>query len=156
MTHFLFTAICAILLNTGAYSAPADTLNQYVIDNQAVENFDGSQLVGEKIVSYDILTVEKEGKIIRIHEIKTWRKSQPVWIIDGKVASRTVFEGLDPKAIKSISVLKANNIRIQSYEKYGDISGGVIVVELNDPGTYTPSNAESKPALHIRINGNQD
>ena len=46
MTHFLFTALCALLLNAGA---PADTLNHYVIDNQPVANFDGSQLLGDKI-----------------------------------------------------------------------------------------------------------
>ena len=70
MTHFLFTALCALLLNAGA---PADTLNHYVIDNQPVENFDGSQLLGEKIEGYDITTVEKDGQVIRIHQIRTQR-----------------------------------------------------------------------------------
>ena len=142
MTHFLFTALCAFLLNAGA---PADTLNHYVIDNQPVENFDGSQLLGEKIEGYDITTVEKDGQVIRIHQIRTQRGSEPLYIIDGKAVPATVFQSLDPKSIESISVYKGNGA--QAYEKYGNTANGVIVVNLKEPGTYTPSGEK----LQVRI-----
>ena len=142
MTHFLFTALCALLLNAGA---PADTLNHYVIDNQPVENFDGSQLLGEKIEGYDITTVEKDGQIIRVHQIRTQRGSEPLYIIDDKAVSATVFQSLDPKAIERINVYKGNGA--QAYEKYGNTANGVIVVNLKEPGTYTPSGEK----LQVRI-----
>jgi hypothetical protein len=142
MTHFLFTALCALLLNAGA---PVDTLNHYVIDNQPVENFDGSQLLGEKIEGYDITTVEKDGQIIRIHQIRTQRGSEPLYIIDDKAVSATVFQSLDPKAIERINVYKGNGA--QAYEKYGNTANGVIVVNLKEPGTYTPSGEK----LQVRI-----
>lgn len=142
MTHFLFTALCALLLNA---SAPADTINHYVIDSQPVENFDGSQLLGEKIEGYDITTVEKDGQVIRIHQIRTQRGSEPLYIIDGKAVTATVFQSLDPKAIERINVYKGNNA--QAYEKYSNTANGVIVVNLKEPGTYTPSGEK----LQVRI-----
>ena len=142
MTHFLFTALCALLLNAGT---PADTLNHYVIDNQPVENFDGSQLLGEKIEGYDITTVEKDGQVIRIHQIRTQRGSEPLYIIDGKAVSATVFQSLDTKAIERIDVYKGNGA--QAYEKYGKTANGVIVVKLKEPGTYTPSGER----LQVRV-----
>ena len=148
MTHFLFTALCAFLLNAGApitSNAPADTLNHYVIDNQPVANFDGSQLLGEKIEGYDITTVEKDGQIIRIHQIRTQRGSEPLYIIDDKAVPATVFQSLDTKAIERIDVYKGNGA--QAYEKYGNTANGVIVVKLKEPGTYTPSGDK----LQVRI-----
>ena len=142
MTHFLFTALCALLLNAGA---PADTLNHYVIDNQPVENFDGSQLLGEKIEGYDITTVEKDGQVIRIHQIRTQRGSEPLYIIDDKAVPATVFQSLDTKAIERIDVYKGNGA--QAYEKYGNTANGVIVVKLKESGTYTPSGDK----LQVRI-----
>lgn len=145
MTHFLFTALCALLLNAGA---PADTLNHYVIDNQPVENFDGSQLLGEKIEGYDITTVEKDGQVIRIHQIRTQRGSEPLYIIDGKAVSATVFQSLDTKAIERIAVYKGNGA--QAYEKYGNTANGVIVINLKEPGTYTPSGEKIKVHISAR------
>jgi hypothetical protein len=150
MTHFLFTALCALLLNAGApttATVPVDTLNHYVIDNKPVANFDGSQLLGEKIEGYDITTVEKDGQVIRVHQIRTQRGSlsQPLYILDGNAVSATVFQSLDTKAIESISVYKGNGA--QAYEKYGNTTNGVIVVNLKEPGTYTPSGEK----LQVRI-----
>lgn len=154
MTHFLFTALCALLLNTGVSTtpavsaAPADTLTRYVIDNQPIENFDGRQLVGEKIVTYHILTDEKDGQVIRTHQITTQRGLEPLYIIDGKVVLATVFQSLDTKAIERIDVYKGN--AAQAYEKFGNTGNGVIVIYLKQPGTYTPSGEQPK----VIIRGN--
>ncbi|MCR5710040.1 MAG: hypothetical protein K6G79_06115 [Bacteroidales bacterium] len=148
MTLFLFTALSALLLNTGVSitpvvsAAPADTLNRYVIDNQPIENFDGRQLVGEKIVTYHILTDEKDGQVIRTHQITTQKGLEPLYIIDGKAVSAADFQGLATKAIERIDVYKGN--AAQAYEKYGNTGKGVIVISLKQPGTYTPSGEQPK------------
>lgn len=156
MTHFLFTALSALLLNAGVSTTPvvsaasADTLMRYIIDNQPIENFDGRQLVGEKIVTYHILTEEKDGQVIQTHQITTQRGLEPLYIIDGKAASAPVFQSLDTKAIERIDVYKGK--AAQSYEQYGNTANGVIIIYLKQPGTYTPSPSGEQPKVIIRSN----
>ena len=149
MLSLILSTLSAAIFSVGILTAPADTLNHYVIDNKPVENFDGSQLEGRKIESYSITVVtndsEKPSKVYRLHEIVTDQGSkptQPLYIIDGKIVTEAEFQGLDPKSIKSLTVLKGNSA--QAYEKYGNTANGVIDVKLKATGTFTPSGQKMK------------
>ena len=156
MTCFLFSALCALILNTGILTAPADTLHHYVIDSKPVENFDGSQLTGVKIESYNILTlVQEDGKVVRIHDITTDRNAaasegntKPLIIIDGKVCTEEEMQQLDPQSVASMHVFKGN--AAQSYEKYGNTANGVIYIELKEPGSFKPSGKTLENHIIIR------
>ena len=79
--------LLSLLLVSGlAQAAPlmwaADTLNRYVIDSVPVENFDGTQLEGKTIVSYQLRLVAISPEVaLRVHDIRTGavqvRKSNP-------------------------------------------------------------------------------
>lgn len=74
MNTLILSVFCALALNSAAAGpAASDTTDFYIIDNRKIENFDGTQLVGKKIVSYEIkLTAGKHGKsVYRMHEIHT-------------------------------------------------------------------------------------
>ncbi len=131
------------LLQAEAVAAVPDTLNLYVIDKQMVSQFDGSQLVGKKIVAYRIttgtLTAGSSGKdIVRIHDIQTEgagnlsirvasaRLADPAYVIDGKQVSKEVFEQLKPSRIHSVEVVK--NVSREDVKKYAGWENGVILV----------------------------
>ena len=78
MKHlYLLTLLAALVCGSGILRAeplmePADTVNHYVIDNQSIRNFDGSQLIGKKIVSYQVTTVvthQNIGELDALYEI---------------------------------------------------------------------------------------
>lgn len=73
MTTTILSALCAITLGTVNISATTDTVNVYTVDYQQVKNFDGSQLVGKKIESYNIATIDvlESGKVVKVHSIIT-------------------------------------------------------------------------------------
>lgn len=148
--------LLSLLLISGfAQAAPfmwgADTLNHYVIDNVPVESFDGSQLEGKTIVSYQLqlVTVSPE-EAIRIHDIRTKaiqvrkksaEQADPVYVINGKQASKKAFENLNPAAIKSITVAK--NGTPEEVKQYPGWENGVILVETKD-GTYSMADSKDR------------
>ena len=71
MTGLILSTICAAALNAAPMSAPADTVTNFVIDNVRVENFDGSQLIGKTIASYQITREEIQGVPLIFHIIMT-------------------------------------------------------------------------------------
>ena len=114
--------------------AASDTLDYYVINGRPVDRFDGSQVAGKKIVSYDItvITPANQGPV-RVHEITTEGYShppvtvtvrptgasdtvEPSYVIDGKQASKKEFERLNPAVIKSITVEKDGVIKVETKE----------------------------------------
>ena len=66
-------AICALNINASAMTASADTLDRYIINNQTIGRFDGSQLIGKTISDYKIVLAksESDGEVIRLHLIRT-------------------------------------------------------------------------------------
>ena len=76
MKTLIISVLCALALCSVPYGAEArpaqsDTLDRYVIDGVDVTGFDGSQLVGKTIQSYDV-TVSKSGRTVcRTHSIRT-------------------------------------------------------------------------------------
>lgn len=164
MKHlYLLTLLAALVCGSGILRAeplmePADTVNHYVIDNQSVRNFDGSQLIGKKIVSYQVTTVANGKEVIRIHDINTeegrskFQASMtydPVYVLDGKQIQKAEFEKLNPDAIKSMSVIKDGSR--EDVKKYVGWENGVILIETKKDGTpvFKTDNSEG-PRIIIR------
>ena len=146
---FLFALVSGNgILKAAPLTAASDTLNYYVINGQPVDKFDGSQVEGKKIVSYDItlITPPNQGPV-RVHEILTEGYSHPefsmkvrptgasdlvdpVYVIDGNKASKKEFEKLNPTEIKSITVVK--NGSQAEVKKYDGWENGVILVATSN------------------------
>lgn len=127
MLGIFLSAICALNINASAVTASVDTLDRYIINNQAVGRFDGSQLVGKTISYYKIFLTKgkSESGILRLHVILT----------DGRKA----------KEIEEKS----------STDGEGGSAGNVETVVTIDGKTYTNANStiiSSKAAIYI-ING---
>ena len=140
MKHFpilisLFSAVifsCGIL-QAAPYASAVDTLNHYIVDGRPLEQFDGTQLEGKKVISYKISTYRSPARgIIRLHEIQTEGvtvrgAAEPVYVVDGKAVSKKQFESLSPARIKSITINK--NVSKEEYGQYPGWENGVVLVE---------------------------
>ena len=140
----LFAVVCSHgVSQAAALVSPQDTINRYIIDNKTVEHFDGSQLEGKKIVTYNLSTSDSSNETIKIHYIRTdsaVKAVDPVFIIDGKQVTKKKFEKLNPSEIKSITILKKDS---PEAKQYSGSENGVILVE-------TRSNDEIKdPRINI-------
>lgn len=145
MLTSILSAICALSLGVSELSIQTDTVNVYIIDGKKVENFDGSQLVGKTISSYNIGKAEnsKNGPI-KIHIIKTddpnakkiavqdngdnKASSEPEVFVDGKKLSSVEFAKIKPEDIASVTIFKAGSKDALKWTKSKDKSA--MVVEL--------------------------
>ena len=139
MKHIAISLLLAVFCSYGTMNAaPAvrDTLNHYVIDNQPVDQFDGTQLEGKKIVSYRITSYTSPSVgPIKLHKIQTkgtGKPADPVYVIDGKQVSKRKYESLSPAEIKTITVVK--NGSQKEARKYPGWENGVIMVETKEDG----------------------
>ena len=71
MTGIVLSALCAVALGAASPSIQADTTDVYVIDYVEVKGFNGSQLVGKTISTYNINLSTEGSEIVRTHIIKT-------------------------------------------------------------------------------------
>ena len=97
MLGIFLSAICALNINASAMTASVDTLDRYIINNQAVGRFDGSQLVGKTISYYKIVLTKgnSESEIVRLHVIRTdGRKAK---VIEVKSSADGEEGGVPPK-----------------------------------------------------------
>ena len=141
----LFAVVCCFgLIRAVPCAAAQDTLarQRYVIDNKTVQQFDGSQLEGKKIVSYRISTINSPSKgVIWVHDIHTdaaVQSGEPIYVIDGKKVSKRKFENLSPSRIKSMTIVK--NGSVEAVKQYPGWENGVILVET----TADDSEADTK------------
>lgn len=137
-------------LNAASLTAPSDTLVQYFINGQRIEKFDGSQLLGKQIKSYeidDIISPYTHGPV-RIHSIVTedanlpepsqqirigtTQQVDPAFVIDGKQVTKKEFEALNPVKIESITIVK-NGVQ-EEVKKYAGWENGVILVVTKKDG----------------------
>ena len=138
-------------LDAAPLTAAPDTLQQYFINGQRVEKFDGSQLVGKTIEAYTIddIISPYTNSPVRVHSIVTEdanlpkpsstiqiRKASvqpdPVFVIDGKQVTKKEFENMNPAQIKSMTVIK--NGTLEEVKKYDGWENGVILVETKKDG----------------------
>ena len=146
MKHlYLLTLLAALVCGSGILRAEphevADTLNNYYIDRRPVPHFDGSQLVGKKIVSYQITTatVDNGKHTLKVHEIITeeYQNRQvapsPIFVLDGKQVTKDEIEGLNPLAIKNMTIIKDGSR--EDVKKYEGWENGVIFIETKKDGT---------------------
>ena len=130
-----FALLFAFVFSNGTLKAApliaaTDTLNFYVINGQPVADFDGSQIEGKKIATYDITVINPANQgPVRVHEITTEGYTHPAvsysirptgtpdmvnpsYVIDGKKVSKKEFESLNATQIKSITVEKDGVIKV--------------------------------------------
>ena len=147
----LLLALVSGNLKAASLTAAPDTLQQYFINGQRVEKFDGSQLVGKTIEAYTIddIISPYTNSPVRVHSIVTEgsnlpkpsstieiRKASgqpdPVFVIDGKRVTRKEFENMNPAQIKSMTVVK--NGTQEDVKKYEGWENGVILIETKKDG----------------------
>lgn len=75
-TILIAAAICAVAVGAEARTVKSDTVNQYVIDNHKVANFDGSQLNGKTVAKYSIETTNSGKSVVKVHKITTTGSAQ--------------------------------------------------------------------------------
>ena len=126
--------IAIVLFTPFAQAAPItarrDTVDRYVINNTPINCFDGSQLVGKKILSYNISTSTSGRIVINTHTIETdgaAKPASPAIVIDGRQSTQEEYAKLDPSTIKNVSVVK--NVRQEEYKKYVGWENGVILIQ---------------------------
>ena len=146
----LSVLVCGSLKAAPLTAAP-DTLQQYFINGQRVEKFDGSQLVGKTVEAYTIddIISPYTNSPVRVHSIVTEdanlpkpssaiqiRKSSgqpdPAFVVDGKQVTKKDFEALNPTKIKSMTVVK--NGAQEDVKKYAGWENGVILIETKKNG----------------------
>ena len=135
LTTFLFSLLCAFA-PTEVVSAASDTTTFYFIDYEKIDaaDFNGSQLVGKKIVAYtvdtikavsvndDLLIRQGEDRLIIMHHIETeegpkqpdkmenhiiyLQNQEPLYVVDGVVVAAKEVKKMDMQTVESISILK--------------------------------------------------
>lgn len=173
MKKLLLISIC---LFAGAFMLSAQK-TVYVIDNETVEHFDGSQLKGKTVKDYKITTSGTGRKAVTVHAITTspsffsvsgtfkpleslqaidtttfikpaFRKI--VYIIDGEVHEEaSAFNSISPFDIENITVLKEGS---PEQRKYGE---NVIVMKITTKKDKTDMKEVLKrlPGVKIEADG---
>ena len=132
MTSFILSAVCALALGAASPSVQADTTDVYIIDYAEVKGFNGSQLVGKTVSTYNINLVTEGSQTFRRHIIKTvlsgntvkveeggWSSgleglvsltpeemNNAVFFLNGARVSRTTFNYMDTGTIADVKTLK--------------------------------------------------
>ena len=140
---FILSSICALALNSAAMPAQQDTVDRYVINNEKIEKFDGSQLEGKTVKSYSIIlaTGDAGTTVYRVHDISTEQNTitikgvsaetsgtKPLYIVDGKEMEKGSTLSIAPDKIASIKVFKPGSREAAVYGEKGD--NGVVVVSI--------------------------
>jgi len=132
MISTILSAICALALGAASPSVQADTTDVYVIDYVEVKDFNGSQLVGKSISTYNINLTTSGSETVRTHIIKTVlsgnnpgigtgggkssgldglvslspeEMNNAVFFLDGARVSRTTFNNMDTGTITDIKTI---------------------------------------------------
>ena len=149
MKKILLLSICLLI---GAWTLSAQQ-TIYIIDNETVENFDGSQLKDKTIRDYKITTKGSGRNAITVHAITTWQsvlsvtgsfksleplapidstvriinpaKRQIVYVIDGVPhETASAFNSISPLDIDNITVIKDGS---PEQRKYGENIGVIVI-----------------------------
>ncbi|MGM9773701.1 MAG: hypothetical protein ACI3Y2_00620 [Candidatus Egerieousia sp.] len=79
MLTSILSAFCALALGAASFTTQADTVNVYILNDEKVANFDGSQLVGKTISDYKTMIATsssnsngaREITVTKVHMIRT-------------------------------------------------------------------------------------
>jgi hypothetical protein len=149
MKKILLLSLCLL---AGVWTLSAQQ-TIYIIDNETVENFDGSQLKDKTIRDYKITTKGSGRNAITVHAITTWQsvlsvtgsfksleplapidstvriinpaKRQIVYVIDGVPhETASAFNSISPLDIDNITVIKDGS---PEQRKYGENIGVIVI-----------------------------
>ena len=149
MKKILLLSICLL---AGVWTLSAQQ-TIYIIDNETVENFDGSQLKDKTIRDYKITTKGSGRNAITVHAITTWQsvlsvtgsfksleplvpidstvriinpaKRQIVYVINGVPhETASAFNSISPLDIDNITVIKDGS---PEQRKYGENIGVIVI-----------------------------
>ena len=151
MTSLLLSAVCAVALGAASPSVQTDTTDVYVIDYVEVKDFNGTQLVGKTISTYNINLTQEGSRAVRTHIIKTvlsgntvqvaTREMSPemaaliklspeemgnaVFFLNGARVSQLTFSYLDANDVAEIKTLKGSEAAeyLQSLKKNREYDG---------------------------------
>ena len=145
MRTLLILGLCATAMVANARTAKTDTVNRYIINGQTVNNFNGAQLQGKAVISYDVATQNEKNRVVVTHNITTADYEAPAPSIK---ISRTpdaaadagmpliIVDGVEspappaPTEIKTIMVYDPDSPEAAKYGKKG--KNGVMVITSND------------------------
>lgn len=152
MKQFTIIAIITLLFSAGSF-AQSDI---YVIDGKKVENYDGSQLVNRRIVSYKITAEKGKGRVhtittkdaaesgqsntktvISSYTIDGNGNTKPLLIINGMdMTDRADQTDLESKNISRMTIYKAGSDSAKAYGEKG--KGGVVKIVTKNSITKLP------------------
>ena len=69
MRALLILGLCATAMVVNARTAKTDTVNRYIINGQTINNFNGTQLQGKTVTSYDVATQNEKNRVVVTHTI---------------------------------------------------------------------------------------
>lgn len=162
MKTLLTFALCAFSLGIHASALPKDTVDRYMIDNVAIDKFDGTQLMDKTIDKYTI-TYKKNGKSVEKHHVITTKKSGKIIdikgmsegkdrnntlvLLNGKEVTFSETTSLKPEDISNVTILKAGSEAAKAILKQRGRTGkGEVMI-------ITSKVNEEAPEQVIYING---
>ena len=158
MLTMLLSAVCAMGINASVAATPADTLDSYIINNEMVEKFDGSQLIGKTVSDYKVVDTKSnvDGNVVRLHMIRT----DGVKIKDVKSATSIESVQVSGKYSKVGESLSSGNVTVISAETVYIVDGKkcdkealnkIKPAEIASMAVYKPGSKEA-----IKISGEND
>ena len=151
MRALLILGLCATAMVANARTAKTDTVNRYIINGQTISNFNGTQLQGKTVTSYNVATQNEKNRVVVTHNITTdGAKQNPAPSSNQNQKPSPMFK-FEVKGNDGVSyVTEADMLKIVD---------GVVVDELPGPGNYIsakawgPGSPEAKEFGEIGKNG---
>lgn len=138
MRALLILGLCATAMVANARTAKTDTVNRYIINGQTINNFNGTQLQGKTVKSYNVATQNEKNRVVVTHTIT----------IDGAGTSAdkktpTFVEPLGKKAKKAANNPKLQLVIVDGVERPQGVMGPR-ADEIESYITYGPDSKEAK------------
>lgn len=116
MIGTILSCICAVVLCAASPSVQADTIDVYVIDYVDVNDFDGTQLVGKTISTYNVSLTGNGSRTVRRHTIKTVLSDKKVQDGTGEMSSDTdILLRSNPDGKNTTNVYFIDNVKVKSF-----------------------------------------
>ena len=116
MISTILSCICAVALGAASPSVQADTIDVYVIDYVDVNDFDGTQLVGKTISTYNVSLTGDGSRAVRRHTIKTVLSENKVQAGTGEMSSETdALLRSNPDRKNATNVFFIDNVKVKDF-----------------------------------------